>query len=326
VDGKRFEDRDDRPTAEVDAPTQARQVERMASRGAVLIVLSGANVGRVIRLDVDAMTLGRDARCEACVPDEGMSRRHSRLTFLPDRTWEIRDLGSTNGTVVNGERVERRVLRDGDRLLLGHTVLRFFAQADVDDEYLRQTYELSVRDGLTAAYNRRFFDDRLAAEAAFARRHRTLLSLLMVDIDHFKQVNDRHGHTAGDEVLREVAAAMRQRIRAEDVLARYVGEEFCLLARGIPPEGAFALAERLRRGVEGLVVKHGWSRISVTVSVGAATVHGHPGLREEALLEAADRLLYEAKEAGRNRTCARLLPAPADDDETVPRRERTTKV
>lgn len=204
-----FDDDEGRPTAELDAPTRERQVERMASRGAVLLVLSGANVGRVIRLDIESLTLGRDERCEACIPDEGISRKHSRVVFLDDRTWEPRDLGSTNGTIVNGERVTQRVLRNGDHLLLGHTVLRFLAQAAVDDEYLRQTYELSVRDGLTQLYNRRFFDDRLRAEGAFARRHRSQLSVLMVDIDHFKQVNDRFGHVAGDEVLRDVAEIQR---------------------------------------------------------------------------------------------------------------------
>jgi diguanylate cyclase (GGDEF)-like protein len=130
----------------------------------------------------------------------------------------------------------------------------------------------------------------------------------MVDIDHFKAVNDGHGHPAGDEVLQQVAAELQRRIRAEDILSRYGGEEFALLARGIAHEGARALGERLRKGVEALVVPFSAAtRLRVTVSVGAATAVGSQNLTAAALVAEADRLLYEAKAAGRNRTCAGTL-------------------
>jgi len=310
------------PTAEIDESALARHVRQMEQRRSALVVLSGAAVGRTIPLGADELVFGRDSSNPVCIPDEGVSRHHAALRPLPDGLWEFRDLGSTNGTLVNGERIVRRVLHDGDRLLVGHTVLKFFAQAEVDEEYQRQTYELSVRDGLTQLYNRRFFDDRLRAEIAYARRHRTLLSLLMVDIDYFKRVNDEHGHTAGDQVLREVAASMQGRIRTEDVLARWGGEEFALLAREIPAAGAFALGERLRLGVEALTVVHGGTELRVTVSIGAATTEGSAELTDTALVDAADRLLYEAKAGGRNRTVA--LPTP-EQSLVLPRKAGTTE-
>jgi two-component system cell cycle response regulator len=311
------------PTAEIDDSTLARHVRQMEQRRSTLVVLSGATVGRAIPLGADELVFGRDSSNPVCIPDEGVSRHHAALRPLPDGLWEVRDLGSTNGTLVNGDRTVRRVLHDGDRLLLGHTVLKFFAQAEVDEEYQRQTYELSVRDGLTQLYNRRFFDDRLHAEVAYARRHRTRLTLLMIDIDRFKRVNDDHGHTAGDQVLREVAASMQGRIRTEDVLARWGGEEFALLAREIPAAGALALAERLRLGVAGLTIVHGWTRIRVTLSIGVATTEGSPELADAALVDAADRLLYEAKAGGRNRT--RALPTP-EHPLNLPRAARITEV
>lgn len=311
-------------TAEIDVASLEKQAGRLEVHGAAFIVLSGANVGREIRLDRADLTIGRDGSCGICLPDEGVSREHARLTLTDGRGWLVEDLGSRNGTLVNGERVQRRVLRDGDRLLFGHTVVKFFAQAAVDEEYLRQTYELSVRDGLTGLYNRRYFDDRFRAEVAYARRHRTRLSLLMIDIDRFKDVNDRHRHPAGDEVLRQAAADLRQRVRAEDLLARYGGEEFALLAREISPDGAVALAERLRKGVEALAIRHVWTPIRVTVSIGAATAPGGLDLTEAALVAEADRLLYEAKRAGRNRICAGSLPA--EDDSRGPRAARITEV
>jgi two-component system cell cycle response regulator len=318
-----MDDDDERtPTAEVDESALARHVRQMEQRRATLVVLSGATVGRTIPLGADELVFGRDSSNPVCVPDEGVSRHHAALRPLSDGLWEVRDLGSTNGTLVNGERIARRVLHDGDRLLLGHTVLKFFAQAEVDEEYQRQTYELSVRDGLTQLYNRRFFDDRLHAEVAYARRHRTVLALLMIDLDHFQHVNDVHGHTAGDQVLREVAASMRERVRAEDILARWAGQKFALLAREIPSEGACTLAERLRQGVHSLTIVHGWTEIRVTASIGVASTEGSPDLTETALVEVADRLLDQAKAGGGDRTKA--LPAP-EQAPVLSRKTHTTK-
>jgi diguanylate cyclase (GGDEF)-like protein len=145
-------------------------------------------------------------------------------------------------------------------------------------------------DGLTGLWNRAYFDQRLPAEVALSERSGRPLACLMVDIDRFKQVNDRHGHPFGDEVLREVARALGEGCRSHDVVCRYGGEEFAVLLPDTAPDQSAALAERLRASVAALVLKHGKEAVPVTCSIGAG-----PNV------DAADRALYDAKYGGRNR-------------------------
>jgi diguanylate cyclase (GGDEF)-like protein len=138
------------------------------------------------------------------------------------------------------------------------------------------------------------------------------VALLLVDIDHFKRVNDLHGHLAGDDVLRAIAAALRQQLGDSDVLGRYGGEEFVVLVPGAEPAGACAVAERLRDRVGAQTVHTGDGRLNVTVSVGVAVLPGHGGELFE-LLASADLALYRAKRLGRNRVClASSGPCPSD--------------
>jgi diguanylate cyclase (GGDEF)-like protein len=291
-------------TREIDTGSLDADILRTRGKRAMLLVLSGRNVGTVIPLDISEVTIGRDPACDVRLGDDGISRRHVRLAAA-GQAWMVEDVGSTNGTTVNGEKLAaKRELEEGDRILLGHTVLKFVRQAEIDTEYQTKIYEMSVRDSLTRLYNRRFFDDRLRSEVAYARRHRTMLALLMMDLDHFKQVNDRRGHLAGDRVLMEVSTLLRAQVRSEDVLARFGGEEFAVLVRGIPSPGVVVLAERMRQAVEGLRIEGFGEPMRVTLSIGAATVRGDGGLSEQGLVDAADRLLYRAKSSGRNRTCA----------------------
>ncbi|MBI5502436.1 MAG: diguanylate cyclase [Deltaproteobacteria bacterium] len=291
-------------TAEIDSSALDADILRTRSKRAMFVVLSGQSVGTIVPLDISEITIGRDPGCDVRLGDDGISRRHVRIV-ADGPAWAVEDVGSTNGTTVNGERLEgRHALAEGDRVLIGHTVLKFVKQAEVDAEYQAKVYEMSVRDALTRLYNRRFFDDRLRSEVAYARRHRSLLALLMMDLDHFKEVNDGHGHLAGDRVLMEISTLLRAQVRSEDVLARFGGEEFAVLVRGIQPPGVVVLAERIRRAVEGLRIEGFGQTLGVTISIGAATVQGDAALSEQGLVDAADRLLYRAKSSGRNRTCA----------------------
>jgi diguanylate cyclase (GGDEF)-like protein len=133
-------------------------------------------------------------------------------------------------------------------------------------------YESALRDGLTKVFNKKYFIDRLESEFSFATRHRTDLSLIMFDIDHFKVINDQHGHLAGDYVLSALAAEVSAKIRDEDVFARYGGEEFSIISRGIPLGAAHSFAERLRRSVEDYRFQYETKRLTVTVSLGVAAV------------------------------------------------------
>jgi diguanylate cyclase (GGDEF)-like protein len=165
--------------------------------------------------------------------------------------------------------------------------------------YQRRLAELALRDGLTQAWNRRYFDRRLAEELERERRYGRGLSLAMLDIDHFKAVNDSFGHQFGDEALKTVAATCAAAIRATDVLARYGGEEFCVLLPETGAEGARGVAERAREAVQARDVEALGRRTRLTVSVGLSAASA--GDSPDSVLRRADAALYRAKESGRNR-------------------------
>jgi diguanylate cyclase (GGDEF)-like protein len=275
--------------------------QELAARGQrdrpYLVVLAGSNIGEMYRVDSPEVVIGRTSGASIRLADDGISRRHAQLVVAGSEV-VIEDLNSANGTFVNGEQIVHRVLQDGDKIRLGSTTTLKFTY---DPSFHEEIYDLALRDGLTKAYNRKYFLDRLEAEVAYARRHHANLSLLMFDIDHFKRVNDTFGHTTGDFVLVRVAKIAGNTVRTEDVFARYGGEEFTILCRGVSLESAGLLAERLRALIECSVFEHEGVLVPITVSVGVAAT---PALAVEnglQLIAAADEALYEAKRTGRNR-------------------------
>jgi diguanylate cyclase (GGDEF)-like protein len=274
---------------------------------ALLTVLRGANPGVLYTLDGSDAIVGRSPDVAVTLPDDTLSRRHACIRRIGN-VFAIEDLGSTNGTFVDGVRVVRtHALEDGCRIGVGtNTVLHFRLVDSVELEAARQTYALTVRDSLTGVFNRRHLHERLSAETAYATRHATPLSLLLIDIDHFKRINDQHGHAAGDEALCALANLLTTLARREDVVARFGGEEFAVIARGIDREGAWTLAERARAAIEGLRVATESGTIRFTVSVGIAQCEEGQGSAAQRMFEAADRALYAAKDTGRN--CVVLAP------------------
>src|SRR6185503_3769110 len=133
-------------------------------------------------------------------------------------------------------------------------------------------YESSVLDALTGAYNRKHFEERLVSEVAYAKRHGTPLSLLMLDLDHFKRINDTYGHLGGDHVLRTVGGLVKKTLRVEDIFARYGGEEFAIIARGIDVDKAYLFAERVRITVETAKIEFNRLLVPVTISLGVASL------------------------------------------------------
>lgn len=177
-------------------------------------------------------------------------------------------------------------------------------------------YDLSCTDGLTGLYNRRHLERVLEAEVSRHIRYGLPLTILLVDVDHFKQVNDRHGHLTGDAVLKEIARQLAAMIRKADVACRYGGEEMCIVLASTGMNGAIILAERLRMAIEALDVpsEHGVP-VKVTISIGIAAAEAAKGINtSEALIGKADRALYAAKTQGRNR----VVCAPAEADPTAP--------
>ncbi len=275
-------------------------------RKAALIVLSGRASGKSFRLGDDETLIGRTPDSQIRLDDDGVSRRHAKVV-RSEGQWIVMDLGSTNGTYHDGERVQVLTLFDGAKIQLGMgTILRFQYQDEHDERFHQQMYESKTRDPLTEAYNKGYFLDAIEREVAFAQRHAQPMALVMLDIDHFKKVNDTYGHQAGDLVLKIVAQAIMQGLRKEDVFARYGGEEFAMILRNTAPDAAFILAERVRRLVEKLEIVHNGRRIPVTLSLGIAMASSDRQT-PAALIEAADGMLYEAKSSGRNRTEAPIF-------------------
>jgi len=273
-----------------------------------LIVITGRSAGRMFRLRDEDVVIGRDGDTASVVlEDDGVSRKHCRITRQPDGTVQAVDLGSTNGTYFNGVRIDVATLRDGDKIQLGSTtILKFSYQDEVEEQFQKQLYESASRYGLTQSYNKKYFLDRLRHEFAYCWRHRVELSLCMIDLDRFKDVNDTYGHAAGDEALIRMAQLVSDAVRTEDVFARYGGEEFSVILRQIDIDNAFTFAERLRKVVAQteFTVKDTSGKacaIRLTASIGVATLHDRNYATPEELVLAADRCLYHAKQAGRNR-------------------------
>jgi two-component system, cell cycle response regulator len=272
---------------------------------AVLLRMEGAEAGRVYSLGDGCYELGRLAENAVAIDDADVSRHHARIWWRDGRH-VIEDRGSRNGTYVQGRLIKCAELSGGDLIQLGpRTSLRYECMDRRQEALLKQLYESSTRDGLTGAFNRKYYNDRLAGEVAFARRHATQIGLILFDIDHFKSVNDRYGHPAGDVVLRQLAARVTQQLRSEDLFARIGGEEFAVVLRGIPLHGCVHLAERLRAVAAAQPIVVDGRALHVTMSLGCAVLAGDTVSATE-LTSMADERLYEAKRGGRNR----VVPTP----------------
>jgi diguanylate cyclase (GGDEF)-like protein len=282
--------------------SELRSAPRRQSKDRHLLVrVKGAELGRVCRLPPEQFRIGRSQDCELWLGDDGVSRKHARI-FQEGTTYLIEDTESANGTFVQGQRVSRQVLRDGDVIQFGPTaIFRYTVTDESQEALLQQLYDASVTDALTGAHNREHFDTQLRSELSYARRHKADVSLAFFDVDHFKRVNDTYGHPAGDAVLVALANTIRNMIRNEDVFARYGGEEFALILRGIDCVGANTVGERLRERVEAMRVPTDAGELRVTVSVGCSSFADLEEKTPEALVSAADKRLYAAKHAGRNR-------------------------
>jgi diguanylate cyclase (GGDEF)-like protein len=283
----------------------ARTVERLRETRPTLLVLAGPILGARLTLTGAPTVFGRSSECDVTIPDEGISARHFEIALGPSGKFMVRDLGSMNGTLVNGQRLAgaERPLEPGDQLLIGHTPMRFLMYTPAEDDLLNDLEARALQDPLTGLFNRRYFEQRLAQELQFANRHRTMLTLAILDIDHFKQVNDGWGHPVGDRLLLELASYLRGCVRTEDVVVRHGGEEFSILMRQTDETGARTTADRLRVGVEGFPFVQLGNRIPITISVGLAVAQGRKGLLGAQLVDAADQQLYRAKQEGRNRIC-----------------------
>jgi two-component system cell cycle response regulator len=276
-----------------------------------LTLLTGLHAGRIVVIDGASLTLGRDADVGLVVDDCGVSGCHARIGRTREGSYFVEDLLSTNGTFVGSDRVRVASLHDGDVLQLGPTVRFRFAVIDSREVSLyRRLYDSSMRDPLTRTFNRTYLADRLFAETARARRTDRQLGILMVDVDCMKEVNDHFGHLAGDRALCAISLGIQRTLRVEDLLGRYGGDEFVVVAIDAGRVEALGLADRVRRAIGGLHTTARGQRVTLTVSIGVASLLDvAPCDDVAALLARADQRLYAAKAAGKNRVCAWDTPS-----------------
>ena len=257
-------------------------------------------LGKRFVLDLSPMRVGRGAENHIVLEGDSVSRRHAHIEQRGG-VWYAVDDGSTNGTYVNDEQIAREVgLANGDRIKVGPTIFKYLSGQDVEAQYHEEIYRMTIIDGLTGAHVKRYLLESLEKEIIRARRHQRDLSFIMFDIDHFKKINDFHGHLAGDHVLKELARIVQARIRRDEVFARYGGEEFALLLPETNMEGARALAEGLREKTEQSRFVFQNETIPVTISIGVAMLADSDKTSMD-LIKNADTKLYEAKRSGRNR-------------------------
>ena len=283
--------------------TVSASAPELSDDACLILIYGGPDLGKRYELTGDAV-IGRDASADIRVDMSFVSRQHARVTRR-DRSWFVSDLGSRNGTQINGKTVEGETrLDNGDQLKVGGAIFKYVAGGNVEALFHEEIYRLTIFDALTKVHNKRYLLDFLDREIARARRYGSPLSMAMMDIDHFKALNDNHGHQAGDYVLERVAAALSQPIRREQLLARYGGEEFAVVLPELDAEQVRGVCESLRQRVAGESYQFEGKTLAVTISVGAARLT--ETMERDELIQAADAQLYEAKRGGRNRVMAAL--------------------
>ena len=291
-------------------------------RHPALVFLRGELLAAPIPLEREEVTLGRALEADVRVNDARASRIHARIRVERDAAtgearYRIEDLDSTNGTLLNGQPISAAYLEDGDKLTIGEHLLRFDLLDDIDREYQRQIHRLLAHDELTGLLTSKSFFSELRREAARAESEGRPFCVLMMDIDHFKVVNDKHGHLVGSQTLEEVGSLITKALRAGDVAARFGGEEFAAFLLNADCAQGLVAAERVRTAIESnpfSAVRRGAANdtgetLQLTISVGVASYPDDARDPIE-LVELADTALYRAKNMGRNRVVAYCVSPP----------------
>lgn len=280
--------------------TQAQAFMKQAEKiNPALIVIQGDLVGRVFRLPEGKISIGRHANCQICVSQRLVSSFHAELRRV-EQGVILEDLNSTNGTSVNGNPVKRPVgLRPGDLIKIGNTVFKY-VDKELDAQFSEELHKQTTRDALTNAFNRGYVMRALASSMEVAKTGYPL-SIILIDLDHFKKVNDQYGHVAGDYVLKESCRILHETVvRTDDSLGRYGGEEFIVVMPDCGIDDAAGVAERIRKTLETHKFEFNGQKIPITASLGVLQWTPKYQTSEEFIAD-CDVLLYKSKEGGRNR-------------------------
>jgi two-component system, cell cycle response regulator len=274
----------------------SRIIDKAISTESMLVTIYGRELGRQYKLGAET-SIGRGAENQIVLDMDNVSRQHARVLNKKDGFY-IEDLNSTNGTYVNDIEIKYERLRNGDLLKIGGAILKFLQGGNIESLFHEEIYRMTIVDGLTQVHNKRYFMEFIDREMARCARYERPLSLLLFDIDHFKKINDVHGHLAGDFILKRLAEMVSKHIRKEEAFARYGGEEFAILMPETNGERARIFGEKIRRMVEATPFEYEDRAIEVTVSIGIAEMGKHRD--PTSFIKASDENLYKAKGAGRN--------------------------
>ncbi len=266
----------------------------------------GPDIGKRVPLANAQYIVGRDSEAGFVVSRSSVSRQHARLYIDDSGAWWVEDLNSTNGTFVNENRIKHQQLTDADQVRFGDAIYKFLSGSNIESAYHEAIHNMAIQDGMTGIHNKRYFMEFLEREIAVCVRHSHPLTLVMFDVDHFKKINDGHGHLAGDAVLKDLAARIKPRIRREDLFARYGGEEFACVLPSTALPGGIVFAEHLRTLIEERATLFDNQQIRFTISLGVTTLHRETGVDPAGLIKRADENLYSAKRGGRNRVVPSL--------------------
>lgn len=272
-----------------------------SGRGCLLQIYPATVHAEMVRLTKRRILIGRDLSCDVALEDTAVSRNHAAIE-CDEQGYVVIDLGSRNGTFVDDRPLpDRRRLMGGELIRAGSTILKFMASMDEEAQYHTVVHELMTRDPLTNAFNRSFMMSLLVKLLPRCRPNNQELSVILIDIDHFKNVNDSYGHLVGDEVLRSFCERIRSVLRMDDVLCRLGGEEFVVIAEKTGLKAASRIAERIRLTVSSATFSTQAGSLRVTCSLGVACCDGMTAdVPVDYLLAKADKQLYAAKNAGRN--------------------------
>ena len=311
-------------------PPEQRGIARGERRPA-LVSLSGDQIAVSIPLERNEVVLGRAIEADVRVADHRASRLHARIiTERESPGGEIKcrivDLGSTNGTLLNGTPITESPLVDGDKIVIGEQLFRFEMLDEIDREFQQQVHRLLAHDDLTGLLTSKSFFSELRREAVRAAAESMPFCVLMMDIDHFKQVNDTYGHLVGSQTLEILGGLIKEALRAGDVAARFGGEEFAAFLLDADYAQGLVAAERVRTSVE----RHEFPATRadtgqearthrITISIGVAAFPDDATDPIE-LVELADSALYRAKRNGRNQICAHRPSLAATEKPLPPRR------
>lgn len=265
-----------------------------------LIILNGKQQGKKFRLEEGQNVFGRDPNGPIFIQDHQISRTHGKITSQNSQL-TIEDLGSTNGIFVDGTAITKADISSTSRIQVGNTLLKITFKDATELEIEEELFKAATTDALTGVENRSSFMKGSEQDLAYAKRNRLPTSVVMIDADHFKTINDTHGHQAGDHVLRTLAKLINNEKRTEDRLGRYGGEEFIMLLRGSSGDNTQLFCERLREKISEHEFNFNETSINVSVSIGFYPTDKEEVLNLENMIRKADEALYTAKKSGRNR-------------------------